>query len=269
MNSNLLEQLIIKACLQDTGLIATLSSTFEKDYFDNLTASQIYNYIITKFKQYQTIPPRVEIIAEIDKENDNAEAFIRDVDSIDYDITRNYTSLFDSINDYLKEKAVKKSILTSVDVINNKPDEISSIKGIIEEALSKDLKIDLGLDYFGALKDRLIRIMSTDVTRVPSYFPKFDEYISGGFPPYTLSIMLARIHGFKCIYGDGIITIMDSKNFIKKIKISDLYKHSCIDECKQQNNFEQKPKLLLFQRKYGEIEGEKRYNEWQNINKKG
>jgi len=33
--------------------------------------------------------------------------------------------------------------------------------------------------------------------RLKTYFPVFDEFINGGFPPKTLSVFVAKIHGFK------------------------------------------------------------------------
>jgi hypothetical protein len=63
--------------------------------------------------------------------------------------------------------------------------------------LTKDIKIDLGLDYFGDLGNRLRRIFTTSDIKIPTYYPQFDEYINGGFPPFTLSVLTARIHGFK------------------------------------------------------------------------
>jgi replicative DNA helicase len=55
----------------------------------------------------------------------------------------------------------------------------------------------LGLDYFGQLRNRLARIFSTSTIRVPTGFQDFDEFITGGFPPYSLNILAAKIHAGK------------------------------------------------------------------------
>ena len=198
MESNLLEKLIIKTCASDKSFLATLSSVFKGEYLDNPTASRIYDMMMSHFKQYGDILPQSVIMAEIDKDGHNdAQSFYEDMNTVDFDLARHYQLLFDQTNEYLKEKAIKQAILSSVDVINTRKDEISGIRNLIEEALCKDLKIDLGLNYFGSLGERLERLLKATNIRVPTYFPQFDEYINGGFPPYTLSVIVAKIHGHK------------------------------------------------------------------------
>lgn len=200
IDAKLLEKLIIKGCMTDTNYLATLSSSFTTDYFDDATAGKIYGYVSNHFKEYKNIVPRDIVIAEYDKDgNTDVQDFFKELDSVEFDYVKNYSFLFDSTNDYLKEKAVKKSILSSVDVVNSGED-ISSIRHLVEDALCKDLKIDLGTDYFGELAERLARVMGPGQPKVPTGFPVFDEYISGGLPPYTLSIILAKIHGCKSAF---------------------------------------------------------------------
>lgn len=200
MESNLLEHIIIKGCCIDQNYVATLSSVFHKDYFDNKTAAKIYDYIIKHFNEYRTLAPRSAVIADLDKDGKtDAKDFFAEIDAVEFDYIKNYDFLFNSTNDYMKEKAVKKAILSSVDVINKK-EEITGIRRIVEDAISKDLNIDLGINYFNTLADRLERMTGPGITRVPTGFPTFDEYISGGLPPFTLSVILAKIHGAKSTF---------------------------------------------------------------------
>ena len=87
-------------------------------------------------------------------------------------------------------------MVESLPIIDNKSD-LELIRAKVEEALCKDLKVDLGLDYFQDLSSRLSRIFNATDIRIPTYYPTFDEFINGGFPPYTLSVICAKIHGFK------------------------------------------------------------------------
>ena len=200
MDSNLLEKMMIKGCCIDQNYIATLSSVFNKEYFDNPTVSKVYDYIIKHFNEYKNIAPRVAIISEFDKDGlTDVKDLFADIDATDFDYINNYDFLFNRSNEYLKEKAIKKAILESVDIINRKED-LSLIRRSIEDAISKDLKIDLGLDYFGTLRDRLIKRMTAVDQRITTGFPSLDEYTSGGLIPYTLSVMVARIHGFKSTF---------------------------------------------------------------------
>ena len=190
--------MIIKACLVDKQYLATLSSVFIKEYFDNPIALKSYGLILDHFREYNNIMPRSAIIADIDTDGkDDAKSFFQDVDSIDFDIAKNYDFLFNETNNYLKEKSIKSAILSSVDIINAKKDELNNIRKLVEDALCKDLKINLGLDFFGSMGDRLTRILTASTIRIPTYYPVFDEFISGGFPPFTLSMIVAKIHAGK------------------------------------------------------------------------
>ena len=57
--------------------------------------------------------------------------------------------------------------------------------------------MDLGLPYFEGLNDRFKRIFELTTIKIPSGFYTLDEYINGGFPPFTLSIFAAKIHAGK------------------------------------------------------------------------
>ena len=197
MDSVLLEKLIVKGCLTDTNYIANLSNVFVKEYFDNQVASKIYGYVIEHFLTYKKLAPKSAIISEFDKDgNTDVADFFNEVESIDFNYSSNYDFLFTETNNYLKEKAVKKAFLDGVQIINQKGD-LGITRKLIEDALAKDLKVDLGLDYFGMLSERLTRLMGPGDIRIPTGFPTLDEYISGGLPPYTLTVMVAKIHGFK------------------------------------------------------------------------
>jgi len=68
----------------------------------------------------------------------------------------------------MKEKAVKKAILEGVDVIDSKGD-YNKIKEKITSALSKDLIIDLGLDYWNTLGKRLRSILELQEKYLTKY----------------------------------------------------------------------------------------------------
>lgn len=80
------------------------------------------------------------------------------------------------------------------------------IKEFVEEALCSDMKIDMGLDYFGMLSDRLKRIFYATENKIPSYFPTLDERINGGFPPFTLSVILAATGQGKSLFMANILS---------------------------------------------------------------
>ena len=198
LDSDFLEKLIIKGMMTDKNFLVLVTSVFEPGYFDDSSISHIFKFCRDYVSEYSAIPQIETVINSLPDEfeqNDIKEIF-EEINTIDYDIARNYNHLVDQTNDYLKEQAVKNAIIESVDIVEDK-ERRPEIRQKIETALTKDIKIDLGLDYFGDLGDRLTRIFTASDIRIPTYYPQFDEYINGGFPPFTLSVLTARIHGFK------------------------------------------------------------------------
>jgi replicative DNA helicase len=198
--NSLTEKIIIKGCLIDKNYVSTLSSTFEKEFFDDNSALRIYEYINNYYVEYKEIPSKDLIIGELDKNGSNEiRNFLTEVESFDYDWIKNYDHAFNITNEYLKGQSIKKAILNAVDIINKKGN-IIEIRKHVEDALCKDLKIDLGTNYFGSIVDRIERMTSDDTIRVPTGYPTLDEYISGGFPPNSLSVIISKIHGGKSAF---------------------------------------------------------------------
>ena len=198
MDSRFLEKVILKGCMVDKGFLATITSTFRTEYFDDPVISEIFTFLKSHLEQYDKIPPRDAIRGSLSHHDDEIREIFSEMDAIDFDIAKNWDYLLKESNEYLKDKAVKRAILDSVDVINSgKIEERGKIRELVEAALAKDLRIDIGLDYFEMLGERLKRIFTTSSNRIRTYFPQFDEYLNGGFPPFTFSVIVARVHGFK------------------------------------------------------------------------
>ena len=195
LEPDFIEKLIIKSALTDKTFLILISNVFEPEYFTLASTSSAFKALRNHIEEFSNIAPRDVILNSTDNREDVEELF-GEIDAIEFDVASNYEYLTTETNKYLKEQAVKRAILDSVNVIESRSDR-NIIRQKIEEALCKDIKVDLGLDYFGQLRDRLIRIFTASDIRIPTFFPQFDEYLSGGFPPFTLSVLTARIHGFK------------------------------------------------------------------------
>lgn len=171
------------------------SNVYEQAYFDNSSVGEIFNFSKQYIEEYRTLPPKEVIINTIG--NDGVANAFREVDGIDFDINGNYDYLLQQTNNHLKNQAIKRALLDSVDIVES-GENLEDVRSKIETALTKDIKVDLGLDYFKQLSQRLRKLFNaTETNRVKTYFPEFDELINGGFPPFTLSVICARIHGFK------------------------------------------------------------------------
>jgi replicative DNA helicase len=196
VNSDYLEKIIVKGMTSDKDFLVLVSSVFEAKYFDDPYIRHAFDFCKNYFGEHNDIPSKDTIINSTEENVDGLRSLLNEVEELDFNVADGYQFLLDQSNDYLKEKALKSAIIESVDEVED-PERRNSIRDRIEYALVKDLKIDLGLHYFEHLGERLRRIFTASENKVPTYFPVFDEFINGGFPPFTLSILTAKIHGGK------------------------------------------------------------------------
>ena len=190
MDSNLIEKLILKALYEDEHYLVLVATAFKPDYFDDSVIGSMVGEISKHFLEYSTVYPKDILCAD----NEDRKNVFKEIDSIDFDVKTNYDFLYKETDEYLREKAVKNAILEAADVVNNKKD-IMSIYGLLEDALCKTLRVDIGLDYFATMSERLKRLMTLGSNRLTSGYPTLDEFLNGGFPPRTLSVILAESMG--------------------------------------------------------------------------
>jgi len=195
LNSDFIEKIILKGILSDKDFLILTSSVFKPEYFDDPNISHAFRFCRDYAEEYKTIPSRDAIINSSENPDD-IRRIIDQSEQTDFNVTDSYEFLLNQSNDYLKEKALKLAIIESVDDVED-PERRNIIQKRIEEALIKDIKVDLGLKYFEDLGVRLRRIFTTTENRIPTYFPVFDELINGGFPPLTFNVLTAKIHGGK------------------------------------------------------------------------
>ena len=194
MNQDYVEKLILKLLLQDKQYLVIISSVFDKRYFDNHDIGIIVECAGEHYRKYKETPP-FNIIENIIDPN-RLKDLLSEIESIDFDFAKHYDYFIDETNNFLKNQAIKQAILDGVDIVNNNGD-LYSIRELVEKALAKDLKIDIGLDYYNTIGERLKRLLSGVDRRIPTYYYSLDEYLSGGFPFYTLTVFGAAIHGWK------------------------------------------------------------------------
>ena len=196
-NPQYLEMVMAKALTEDKEFVVTLSQVFEKEYFDSPEVQEIFEFTSNYYTQYNEIPDRGILINSVPANiKDSVETFLHHIDNTEIDIPRNRDWLMEQTDLYLRDKAIKDAVRKSVDIIDQREDT-HSIRTLIEQALCRTINVDIGLNYFGDLGPRLTRMFTDDTQRLKTYFPAFDELINGGFPPKTLSVFVAKIHGFK------------------------------------------------------------------------
>ncbi len=197
---------MLKGMMQDKNYALTISTVFEDKYFDDPSMSEIFTYTKKHVEEHKVLPDMDIVINSVSKDvKDDVISLFNDADSTDFSVSKNYDWLLEETNKYLKDKAIKRAILDGIDLIDS-GDNIQQIRNIIENALCKDIKIDIGLDYFIDLSERLKRILSATDSRVRTYYPTLDDLFNGGYPPYTLNMFIAKIHGHKSNIMSNIIS---------------------------------------------------------------
>ena len=197
---------IVKGLLEDKTYALSVTTVFKEKYFDDPAVAAIFSYTKKHIEEYNAIPERDIVLNSISKDVvDNAKTLFQEIDATDFSIAKNYDWLLENTNTYLKDRAMKSAILEGIDIIDG-AGNIQQIRTIIEDALCKDLKIDIGLNYFETMSERLKRVFETSDNRVRTYYPMFDELFNGGYPPYTLNMFIAKVHGHKSNIMSNIIS---------------------------------------------------------------
>lgn len=191
-----LEKCIIYGLLFDKKYSSLVLQTFQTEFFSNPEAKESFWAAKEYAEEYKKLPD-FALFKNLVK-TEKSRSYIDSIETFDFNMATSFDWLLTNTNNYLKEQAIKCAVIDTFNIIEKEGVEnYAKIKKIIDDALIKDLKIDLGLNYFQQLGERLKRIADADNKRIPTYFPIFDEFINGGFPPYTLSVMLGRVHGCK------------------------------------------------------------------------
>ncbi|MFW6007926.1 MAG: DnaB-like helicase C-terminal domain-containing protein [archaeon] len=195
-----IEKTIIKSMLEDKPFGILVTNKFEFDYFETEAASILFDNIKFYIEKYKDLPSQEILINTIkdEKEKEKSKSYLEEINAIEFRPEKNQEWLYENANNYLRDRALKTAIMKSIDIINNNGDG-NKVKNIVEEAICKDLKIDLGLNYFDELNKRLERILYTTDIKVPSCYDFIDDLITGGFPAYTLSVWAAVTHGGKSL----------------------------------------------------------------------
>lgn len=262
-----LEMVMAKALTEDKDFVVTVTQVFEDIYFDSPDVQELFKFTRDYFAEYKQIPDRSIVMNSIPVANRaSLEAYLHHIDNTDINIPNNRDWLMAQTDLYLRDKAIKDAVRKSVEVIDQRQNT-HDIRKLVEAALCRTINIDLGLNYFADLNTRLPRMMTDENQRLKTYFPAFDEFINGGFPPKTLSVFVAKIHGFKCLSYNSYIHIQED-GFVRQIQIGEF----CEKYINTYNNVftgeTQMPSLQSFINKHGESAGKKRYEEWrENISK--
>jgi hypothetical protein len=137
-----LEKVILKSFTEDKHFCTLLSTEGEERYFENVEASEIFTIVKEYYHKYIDLPTK-DVIINSSKKSKEVAKYLEDIASVE---TSNDMFLYEQTEKWLKESAFKYAIMDSVDLVKKK-DDITKAREYIEQALTKTLKKQIGLDY--------------------------------------------------------------------------------------------------------------------------
>ena len=180
---------ILSSLLTDKVFISTIIDIIEVDYFQSDANKWIVKTIEKYFMEYKTPPSLDALKVELKKlKNDVLQVAVvealksawthRESDDLDY--------LKDEILDFCKNQKLKKAILESVDLLENK--DYDGIKMVVDTAMRAGTTRDLGHDYISGFEERL----ETSARKTtPTPWPVINDIMDGGLGGGELGVMVA------------------------------------------------------------------------------
>ena len=180
---------ILSSLLTDKVFISTIIDIIEVDYFQSDANKWIVKTIEKYFMEYKTPPSLDALKVELKKlKNDVLQVAVvealksawthRESDDLDY--------VKDEILDFCKNQKLKKSILESVDLLENK--DYDGIKMVVDTAMRAGTTRDLGHDYISGFEERL----ETSARKTtPTPWPVINDIMDGGLGGGELGVMVA------------------------------------------------------------------------------
>ena len=180
---------ILSSLLTDKVFISTIIDIIEVDYFQSDANKWIVKTIEKYFMEYKTPPSLDALKVELKKlKNDVLQVAIvealksawthRESDDLDY--------VKDEILDFCKNQKLKKAILESVDLLENK--DYDGIKMVVDTAMRAGTTRDLVHDYISGFEERL----ETSARKTtPTPWPVINDIMDGGLGGGELGVMVA------------------------------------------------------------------------------
>jgi len=131
--------------------------------------------------------------------------------------------LIDAVEKFAQESALELALIDSVNIIQNKPEDKLSIRGLIDDALAVQLNKDIGLNYFENPLERF-KFYQTREDKIPFGLDGLNKLTFNGFAKKTLNVFMAGTGIGKCCSKDSMISVRNKKTGeIESITIGDFY----------------------------------------------
>ena len=180
---------IIASLMSDVKFLQTISDILEPSMFDSDSNKWLVKSIRDYYYEYKKQPTLEVIKFKVDEmDNDVLQAGVieklrdvwKNIESTDLEFVQSETL------DFCKNQTLKKAILESVDMLENK--NYDGIKTIIDDAMKAGTTRDLGHDYVPSLD---LRLEESSRTTVKTPWEVINDITDGGLGAGELGVVVA------------------------------------------------------------------------------
>ena len=180
---------IIASLMSDVKFLQTISDILEPSMFDSDSNKWLVKSIRDYYYEYKKQPTLEVIKFKVDEmDNDVLQAGVieklrdvwKNIESTDLEFVQSVTL------DFCKNQTLKKAILESVDMLENK--NYDGIKTIIDDAMKAGTTRDLGHDYVPSLD---LRLEESSRTTVKTPWDVINDITDGGLGAGELGVVVA------------------------------------------------------------------------------
>ena len=196
---------IVFLAKSDKNFLVQVMPMISPDYFEFPSHQKMYVIIVDYYKKYGKLPHDEFILEEVKRVKSANELFsdfkeeLERINELDESSLNNEDYLLDLVEGFAKEQAMKEAIIRSAELVKKK--NFSDIEPLMREALRVSRNVDLGIDYFSSIEDRISRVDEDSVdAKHRTIFPSLNEALEGGMAAKELAMVVAPPGVGKSLY---------------------------------------------------------------------
>jgi len=196
---------IVFLAKSDKNFLVQVMPMISPDYFEFPSHQKMYVIIVDYYKKYGKLPHDEFILEEVKRVKSPNELFsdfkeeLEHINELDESSLNNEDYLLDLVEGFAKEQAMKEAIIRSAELVKKK--NFSEIEPLMREALRVSRNVDLGIDYFSSIEDRISRVDEDSVdAKHRTIFPSLNEALEGGMAVKELAMVVAPPGVGKSLY---------------------------------------------------------------------
>lgn len=198
-----IQKSIVYLCKSSEDFLIQCLPMIKFEYFENSTYQNIFKIIQSHFLEYKEIPSDAQIVEEVKsilKKGELLGEYRSELESINsisitaFSDTEYYLS---KVEEFAKQQSFSEAVIESLPFIEKGKFEVAYER--IRQALTVGRKVNLGIDYFGTVRERYSE-EGLRRSEFKTVFPSYDGHLGGGLARGELSLVIAPPGVGKSIY---------------------------------------------------------------------